>query len=54
MVRSMATAEPSTPPTTEMVTKSRNEMDSSPNTSADIRARAARNSAEENVVMTPT
>src|SRR5262245_1326206 len=49
-VSSRITAEPSTPPTTEIVTKSRNEMESSPKASAANRASTARYSEDENVV----
>ena len=38
----MITADPSTPPITEIVTKSRNEIDCRPNAAAEMRARAAR------------
>src|SRR5947208_12265503 len=41
-VSSMMNTEPRTPPTTEMVTKSRNEIDRYPNASAENRASAAR------------
>ena len=50
----MANAEPSTPPITEIVTKSKNEIEWYPNARAASRASAARYSDDENVVMIPT
>src|SRR6266516_2753923 len=54
IVSAMANADPRTPPMTEIVTKSRNEIDRYPKASAARRASAARYSDEENVVMIPT
>ena len=48
------TADPSAPPTTEMVTKSRKEIDRRPKAVAEILARAASQIDDENVVTTAT
>ena len=53
IVRDMITPEPRTPPTTEIVTKSRNEIEGRRNNAAAKRARSTSYSDDENVVTTP-